>query len=138
MKKPRRYNFCENLEKDIQKRAVLKDGSFCLWGKWIRFIKEQLGFQIYEVDGEWVRNNLSIMFGHGGHGYVHEFIPHNEIWIDPYHYDNNFYVCGCLNIKNKKRATKEFIHDTILHEITEYEEMKKGKPFWKAHQIALK
>jgi len=135
MKKQKRYNFCENLEWDIQKRAKLKDKTFWLYNNgWKVFYCKREEVDVWLVNSEWVRNNLSVIFGHGGHGYVHEFIPLNEIWIDPKHYHTNLYDCGC----NKKEEREETIETLIAHELTERKLMSKGVPFYKAHQIALK
>lgn len=122
------------LEKDIQKRTARKDKRFLLSGKWKRFLRKQEGFSIYAVDGEWIRNNLSVIFGHGGHGYVHEFIPLNEVWISTHHFEH----CGCLKVKKQQKCSKAFFESTIIHEITEFREMKKGKTYWEAHYLALK
>ena len=111
----------EKLEATIQSRATKKDNSFILKGPWKKFIKTQAGFDIYSVDNEWVKNNLSVIFGHGGHGYVHEFIPMNEIWI--------------LHVNDE--YSQEYFDSCAAHEIKEFLEMKKGMKYWKAHQIAL-
>lgn len=138
MKKKARYNFCENLERDIQKRSEFKDDSFILMGKWKRFYKSINGLRIYEVDGEWIRNNLSVIFGHGGHCFVHEFIPLSEIWISTHHVKNYFYDCGCTHVTKSGPVGMKFFQETINHEIAEFNFMGLGKPFWKAHQIAMK
>lgn len=137
MKKYRRYNFCETLEKDIQKRAYDKDSKFKLEGTWKVFVRTCKGLKVYAVVGEWVRSNLSVIFGHGGHGYVHEFIPLNEVWIDIEHHRNEHYDCGCKRHKGGK-VTENFFNETIKHEVIEFKEMEQDKPYWKAHQIALK
>jgi hypothetical protein len=120
------------IEASVASRAENKDSNFKLTGPWKTFRETNDGFHVYIVDGEWVRNNLSIIFGHGGHGYVHEFIPHDEIWIDPHHIE-----CECENVREDRKMSESYIKSTILHEITEYKEMKKGKIFWEAHNIAL-
>jgi len=122
-----------NLEKDIQERSKSKDPSFILTGEWKRFIGVQEGYKIYQVDGTWVRNNLSIIFGHGGHGLVHEFIPLHEIWIAEKHF--NGCKCGGGKLSGTK-LTQAYFKSCIAHEIKECKEMKKGRPYWEAHQIA--
>jgi hypothetical protein len=138
MKKYRRYNFCETLEKDIQQRTEFKDLDFKLEGKWKTFLRKQVGFNVYIVDGEWVRNNLSVIFGHGGHAFVHEFIPLNEIWVSSHHIKNNMYDCGCTHVTKTCKVTKKWINETVEHEIIEFNFMGLGNPYWKAHLIALK
>ena len=133
-KKDNRDKLWAELELKIQKRARKKDKKFILSGKWKRFVRKQDGFKIYAVDGEWVRNNISVIFGHGGHGYVHEFIPNDEIWIDTHHFDG----CDCENlVKKVQKVSKKYFDSTVIHEITEFKEMKKGSIYWKAHQISL-
>lgn len=126
------------LEADIQARARKKDKNFILKGKWKKFVRTQDGFKIFSVDGAWVRNNLSVIFDHGGHGYVHEFIPLDEIWISTHHFhETKWNQCGCNNIKKNQKVSKNYFDSCVIHEITEFKEMKKGKIFWTAHQIAL-
>jgi len=104
-----------------------------LTGRWKKFVRKQDGMNVYKVDGDWVRRNLSMIFGHGGHGNVHEFIPHGEIWIAIRHFKN----CGCKNVRSNQKLSKAYFDSTALHEIAEYKEMSKGMIYWKAHQIAL-
>lgn len=137
--KNKRNKIWADFEADIQSRAPQKDKKFILSGKWKKFIRMQDGFKVCAVDGTWIRNNISIMFGHGGHGYVHEFIPLNEIWIATHHFrDNPKDTCGCKNVSDNKIVSQNFFDSTTLHEITEFRQMEKGKPFKVAHQIALK
>lgn len=112
------------LEVEIKKRAPNKDKKFVLNGYWKKFLRKQDGFSVYVVDGEWVRNNLCVLFGMGGHGYVHEFISMNEIWVAAYH-------------KNGVGARKKYFETTINHEIIECQQMAQGKGFRKAHKIAI-
>lgn len=133
-KDTRRLTWAE-LENDIQKRATKKDSKFRLKGKWKKFLRIQDGLKIYIIDGEYIRNNLSVIYGHGGHGYVHEFIPLDEIWASTHHYD----TCNCDNLKKKnQKCSKEYFESTIIHEIEEFKRMKKGMKFHHAHQMALK
>lgn len=126
------------LEADIQDRGNKKDNKFILNGKWKKFVRIQDGFKIFAVDGAWIRNNLSVIFGHGGHGYVHEFIPLDEIWIGTHHFhENKWNQCGCSNVKKNQKFSKNYFASCAIHEISEFKEMKKGKPYWIAHQIAL-
>jgi len=132
-KKDNRDKLWAELESGIQKGGSKKDKRFVLAGKWKKFARNQKGLKIFRVDGEWIRNNLSIIFGHGGHGYVHEFIPVNEIWIATHHPKN----CGCNDIKKGQKLSQKYFDSTVIHEITELKEMKRGLIFWKAHQVAL-
>ncbi len=109
-------------------------------GKWKRFMRREYGYRVYMVDAEWVRNNLCAYFGHGGHGRVHEFIPLHEIWIASHHNNatrDSIFSCGCTTNTVNQRVTKDYFDSTTIHEITECEEMKKGKSYWVSHHIAL-
>ena len=72
---------------------------------------------IQYVDGSRVRQHLDAEFIFGGHEYVYDYIPHNEIWID--------------NLQNQKE-----IPHTLLHEMIEYTHMKAGMNYDAAHDIA--
>lgn len=110
----------KDLEKEIKERSKNKDD--CLFFGDNHFWKEYLftydTFEIYEVDAEYIRNNICCYFGYGGHGRVHEFIPHFEIWIE------------------KDHGTIKYMAQTILHEMNEYKKMKK-LPYFQAHQNSL-
>jgi hypothetical protein len=78
-----------------------------------RVEKEQIGkltdgTTIYEVDGEYIRDNIDIEFTEGGHSFVYEWIPEDEIWVEK------------MKSKNDQR-------EILSHEITEYTLMKYGK-----------
>lgn len=73
--------------------------------------------RIWLVDGKKVRDHILINFTMGGHHYIYNHIPENEIWID----DNNY----------KERAA------TIVHEVDERNKMKfKKLSYSKAHKLA--
>ena len=118
------------IENDIQERATKKDLHFKLEGEWKKRVGAMNSFSIYQVDGEWVRNNLSVIFGHGGHGFVHEFIPLDEIWIADCHWD------GCDCKEKTSRLSKKDFKSIALHEIKEFKAMEEGLPFYEAHKLA--
>lgn len=126
--------FWRGLEKDVQDTADKKDPKFVLKGPWKKFYKNVDGFRVYIVNGEWVYNNLSIIYGHGGHGFVHEFIPKSEIWVASHHPKD----CHCKGVSKDRKATQEFIDSTIIHEIEEFKRMSRGMPYFKAHTKANK
>jgi hypothetical protein len=77
-----------------------------------------------------------VIFNHGGHGFVHEFIPADEIWIATNHHDEGKNSsCGCG--KGNSKVSKEYFDSCVEHEIEEFKHMKKGKPYKPAHQKAL-
>lgn len=139
-KEDKRDKLWGDLEAQIQARAEHKDISFRLEGDWKKFVRKELSYNIYSVNGTWVRNNLSAYFGHGGHGYVHEFIPLDEIWVSTHHYHEGkeqIANCICKVREPNQEVSKNYFESTIIHEIAECEEMKKGIAFFEAHQIAL-
>lgn len=120
------------LECKVQARALNKSSTFKLEGTWKSKYVVQDGFDVFVVNSEWVKNNLNATFGHGGHGYVYEFIPLNEIWVSAAHNE-----CLCINVKPFQPVSNLFLESTILHEIVEFKAMRDGKEYWEAHQIAL-
>jgi len=85
------------------------------------FLREQEGLKLYLVDGEQVRKD-KIMFVSGGHGYVYDWIPKDEVWID----DN----------QKDKPADMEA---TIKHELFEIGKMRdEGLDYESAHELANK
>ncbi|MDP3901516.1 MAG: hypothetical protein Q8Q37_00880 [bacterium] len=131
--KDKRDKLWAKLERDIQSRGHKKDRRFSLTSSWKTPLEKLGKFKIFVVDGEWVRNNLSVIFGHGGHGLVHEFIPLDEIWVDSHHHKS----CSCKKVKKNRKASDPFMFSTVVHEIVEYQEMVGGKNYWQAHNIAL-
>lgn len=128
------------MEKEIQARAMKKDKKFILTGKWKKFLRTQQGYKVYAVDGKWIRENLCVYFLHGGHGFVHEFISLNEIWVATHHINegtSQISQCVCKLKKRGQKLSKNYSESTIIHEIAECEEMKKGKSFFESHHIAL-
>ena len=98
---------------------------------------KKYGFKIYAVDGEWIRHNLGVRckdkgFEHAGHGYVHEFIPLDEIWVSTHHYEG----CPCKNIRPDRKTSKKYFESTIIHEIIEFKAMELGASYRAAHKVA--
>lgn len=129
------------MEKEIQSGARQKDGSFVLFGKWKKFVRIESGYKLYQVDGSWIRHNLSFYFGHGGHGLVHECIPLDEIWVSshhPYEGKGAMMNCTCKMHKKGQKMSDKCFNSTALHELTECNQMKRGKIYWVSHNMALK
>ncbi len=129
------------MERAIQMNATEKDPRFILSGPWKKFVRRQDGYKIFAVDGAWVRRNLSVLFGHGGHGFVHEFIPHDEIWVGTRHYNEGRWSeghCDCKVREPNQAISESDFRSTTLHEIVEHKLMKAGKRYWPAHQQALR
>lgn len=129
--------FLPALELEIQKRAWKKDPKFILskiFPEHFQFVRMQDGFKIFKVDLDWVNNNVSAIYGHGGHGFAHESIPLNEIWVATHHPVN----CLCKNVKQDRKMSQEYFDCTASHEIDEFWDMAKGIIYKKAHQNSLK
>jgi len=76
--------------------------------------KLENGISVWIVNGRLVRSVFDIDFTEGGHDYVYEFVPENEVWIDD-------------DIEEKERGY------VLLHELHERNRMAGGWPYHKAH-----
>ena len=89
----------------------LPDGKEVHQRLWKRLEK---GVSVWIVDGRLVRSVFDIDFTEGGHDYVYEFVPENEVWIDD-------------AIEEKERGY------VLLHELHERNRMASGWSYNKAH-----
>jgi hypothetical protein len=76
--------------------------------------KLENGISVWIVNGRMVRSVYDIDYTEGGHDYVYEFVPENEIWIDD------------AIVENERGYV-------LLHELHERNLMAKGWPYSKAH-----
>ena len=76
--------------------------------------KLKSGLSVWIVNGRLVRSAFDIDFTEGGHDFVYEFVPSNEVWIDD-------------DIEETERPY------VLLHELHERNLMAKGMPYFKAH-----
>ena len=76
--------------------------------------KLESGLSVWIVNGRLVRSAFDIDFTEGGHGYVYEFVPENEVWID----------------NDIEEAERGYV---LLHELHERNRMASGWPYNKAH-----
>jgi hypothetical protein len=98
----------QEVEQEIAENILVKD-----------FFREQDGFKLYLVDGNAVRKD-HIEFTMGGHGYVYDYIPKDEVWIDE-------------NLKDKP----DDMEATIKHELFEIKKMRdEGLTYDDAHELA--
>jgi hypothetical protein len=72
------------------------------------------GVSVWIVSGRLVRSGFDIDFTAGGHDYVYEFVPQNEVWVDD-------------DIREEERGY------VLLHELHERNRMASGWPYSKAH-----
>jgi hypothetical protein len=91
-----------------QKLAEGKDVHLRLWKK----LKS--GLSVWIVNGRLVRSLFDIDFTAGGHDYVYEFVPENEVWIDD----------------DIEEAERGFV---LLHELHERNRMARGWDYDRAH-----
>jgi hypothetical protein len=126
--------YWHDIEAIIQAQAPEKDPQFILDGSWKQFVRKQDELHIYRVSGHWMRRNLLASWNHGGHGYVCEFIPLNEIWISNTHP----LKCACSGVNENREISARYFESCTLHEISERELMSKdGLNYWEAHHIAM-
>ncbi len=77
--------------------------------------KLEAGISVWIVDGRLVRSVFDIDFTEGGHDYVYEFVPENEVWID----------------NDLEEIERPYV---LLHELHERNLMAKGWDYDKAHE----
>ena len=77
--------------------------------------KLENGVSVWIINGRLVRSAFDIDFTAGGHDYVYEFVPENEVWIDD-------------DIEEQERGY------VLLHELHERNRMAAGSPYSKAHE----
>ncbi|MDO8435516.1 MAG: hypothetical protein Q7S89_02430, partial [bacterium] len=80
--------------------------------------EKRAGITMKYVDGSLVRKHLDPFFFHGGHHYVYDYIPKNEVWLDDQNYSHDQIF-------------------TIAHELKERTLMAKGMDYPSAHDFAL-
>jgi hypothetical protein len=107
-KERRRARDLSRLTKHGQKIPEGKDVHIRLWKK----LKS--GLSVWIVNGRLVRSAFDIDFTAGGHDYVYEFVPENEVWIDD-------------DIEEQERGY------VLLHELHERNRMAAGWNYDKAH-----
>ncbi len=76
--------------------------------------KLKTGISVWIINGRMVRSVFDIDFTEGGHDYVYEFVPENEVWIDD-------------AIMEAERGY------VLLHELHERNRMAQGLAYSKAH-----
>jgi hypothetical protein len=76
--------------------------------------KLENGVSVWIVNGRLVRSVFDIDYTEGGHDYVYEFVPRNEVWIDD-------------AIEENERGY------VLLHELHERNRMSRGWTYSKAH-----
>jgi len=74
---------------------------------------------VWIEDGRLVRSVFDVDFTEGGHDYVYEFVPQNEVWID----------------NDLEEAERPFV---LLHELHERNLMAKGWDYDRAHEDSSK
>lgn len=79
--------------------------------------KLKTGLSIWIVDGRLVRSVFDPDFSEGGHEYVYEFVPENELWID----------------NSLTAAERPYV---LLHELHERKLMAQGQDYDTAHDVS--
>jgi len=83
----------------------------------LKLIEKRGGLKIYLVSGKLVREHFDFNFVFGGHGYVYDYVPKDEVWLD-----------DAMLTKERKYV--------LIHELYELNLMKKGKNYDNAHDYA--
>jgi hypothetical protein len=112
----------DHQERKMRRRAgdlgkITKGGQNLPEGKSVHerlWKKLESGLSVWIVNGRLVRSVFDIDFTEGGHDYVYEFVPLNEVWIDD-------------AIEENERGY------ILLHELHERNRMSRGWPYSKAH-----
>lgn len=100
-----------DVAKLTQKGQALPEGSSVHERLWKKL---ENGISVWIVNGREVRSVFDIDYTEGGHDYVYEFVPQNEVWIDD-------------AIEENERGY------VLLHELHERNRMSQGWPYSKAH-----
>lgn len=109
------YNYGLKKEKEVRKKNPLKINP-----KKYHVLNDSKGkIHVFLVNGEAVRDKFKTDFSQGGHGYVYDWIPKNEIWLEV--------------------EEKDEYAPILAHEYSEMILMRDGKMSYnKAHEIASK
>ena len=112
-KERRRAGDMARMTQHGQKLPAGQDVHVRLWKKL------ESGIGVWIVNGRLVRSVFDIDFTEGGHDYVYEFVPQNEVWIDD-------------DVQEDERRY------VLIHELHERNMMAKGWPYSKAHADSSK
>lgn len=83
----------------------------------LKLLGKRGALKIFLVSGHLVREHFDFNFVFGGHGYVYDYVPKNEVWLD-----------DAMLTKERKYV--------LIHELFELNLMKKGKKYDDAHDYA--
>jgi hypothetical protein len=100
----------------LTKGGNLPDGSKVHERLWKQL---ESGISVWIVNGRLVRSVFDDDFTEGGHDYVYEFVPKNEVWID----------------NDLEELERPYV---LLHELHERNLMAKGWTYTKAHEDSSK
>ena len=102
-----------DLVKNINKLMKLKQKYSLPINVRLKKIETKEGKDIFLVDGNKIRKAIDIDFTMGGHGLRYVYIPVDEIWIDS--------------------SNEDELEEVFIHELTEFNLMKQGMSYDKAH-----
>lgn len=128
MKEGKSYSYAAGVANKVEMKERKKSGKMKKAEKELRTLGEEIvpkkiykerliengGVAAWIVDGELVRDLYYIEFTEGGHHFVYDFIPYNEVWLD-----------DDLNPKER--------HYVLLHELRERYLMHSGLTYSHAH-----
>ena len=110
-----------DIDTAVRSRWNLKDSKLDISGLPKKLIGKKDGFKIYEVDGEWIKNNIDVGFGTGGHGLVHSYIPMDEVWVYPV-IENKWSIALHEIVENKLMKIREMKYKEAHKETTKLTE----------------
>jgi hypothetical protein len=93
-------------------------------------------FTVWIVDGDYIRNHLSIKFTNFGQHYTFRFIPQNEFWIDKEHADGEeeYYITHMLVEHKLRKSGMDYNSALDKADIIERKERKKFSLLRKLHR----
>jgi hypothetical protein len=104
-KERRRAGDLSHLTKKGQKLPEGRDVHERLWKKLGN------GLSVWIVNGRLVRSVFDIDFTEGGHDYVYEFVPENEVWIDDALEENERGYVLLHELHERNRMSEGWIYD---------------------------
>jgi len=113
------YNHAMDYEEELRKKFASKKHQDVHLKKYTSLGDGKSKIIVWVVDGEAVRDRFDENYIQGGHGYVYNYVPKNEIWLD-------------------NTLKGEEFPGVLTHEYVEMCHMRDGMKYDDAHKIATK
>ena len=108
---------------------------------YIKLLVTIKNISVWQVDGNYIRNNKDVNFTNSGHHYTFAYIPKNEIWIDKdfSKHDKPLKICSKSKTKKEKCTDVSVDEDLLISQaMNERKMMKNGMSYLPALDIASK